>query len=167
MTYHTSAGKAAPMSDVIEKSPISDHLTSFLTFRIARTQNKLNAQITHFLKTQSNISLVDWRVLRLLDAMGDTTMSQLSRLLQMDKGQLSRKLRALVERGLITSRVDSIDSRQQILRIDAAGRSLVAEVLPVVQRRQQLLVEAISEEELETFLDVLSKIDAAAEKRET
>ncbi|MEQ6248688.1 MarR family winged helix-turn-helix transcriptional regulator [Sulfitobacter sp. HNIBRBA3233] len=145
---------------------VAEHITSFLTFRIARTQNKLNAQITHYLKTQSDISLVDWRVLRLLDAMGDTTMSQLARLLQMDKGQLSRKIRGLVDRELVRSRVDRVDSRQQILRIGEAGRALVAEVLPLVQRRQRHLVNGISGEDLETFLDVLSKIDAASEHRD-
>ncbi|QUJ75364.1 winged helix-turn-helix transcriptional regulator [Sulfitobacter albidus] len=154
------------MNKPIEKPAVSEHLTSFLTFRIARTQNKLNAQITHYLKTQSDISLVDWRVLRLLDAMGDTTMSQLARLLQMDKGQLSRKIRGLVERGLITSRVDKIDSRQQILRIDAAGKAMVAATLPVVQHRQRRLVEGISEADLELFLDVLGRIDTASEDRE-
>lgn len=154
------------MKDVPGKDQAADHLTSFLTFRMARTQNKLNAQITHYLKNAADVSLVDWRVLRLLDAMGDTTMSQLSRLLQMDKGQLSRKLRGLVERGLITSRIDEQDSRQQILRIDDAGRALVSELRPVVQRRQQMLVEGIPKADLEIFLDVLSKIDSASESRD-
>ena len=154
------------MKDVPSKDHPAEHITSFLTFRIARTQNKLNAQIAHYLKTQADVSLVDWRVLRLLDAMGDTTMSQLSRLLQMDKGQLSRKLRGLIDRALIDSRMDQRDSRQQILRIDTAGRQLVAELMPMVQRRQRLLVEGISEDDLETFLDVLSKIDTASENRD-
>ena len=154
------------MTDTDGKELLAEHLTSFMTFRLARAPNKLNAQISHYLRIYSDISLVDWRVLRLLEAMGDTTMSQLSRLLQMDKGQLSRKIRGLVERKLVTSRVDQVDSRQEILRIDDAGRQLVKDVLPKVQERQRLLVEGISQADLEIFLEVLAKIDTASEMRD-
>ncbi len=154
------------MSDTDGNQQAAEHLTSFMTFRMARAHNKLNAQISHYLKIYSDITLVDWRVLRLLEAMGDTTMSQLSRLLQMDKGQLSRKIRGLVARKLVTSRTDLVDSRQQILRIDGAGRDLVRDVLPKVQERQRMLVEGISQRELEIFLDVLAKIDTASEARD-
>ncbi len=154
------------MSNPDGNERVAAHLTSFMTFRLARAHNKLNAQISHYLKIYSDITLVDWRVLRLLEAMGDTTMSQLSRLLQMDKGQLSRKIRGLVVRKLITSRMDMVDSRQQILRIDAAGRDLVRHILPKVQERQRMLVEGISRQELEIFLDVLARIDIASETRD-
>ncbi len=154
------------MSDTDGNQQAAEHLTSFMTFRMARAHNKLNAQISHYLKIYSDITLVDWRVLRLLEAMGDTTMSQLSRLLQMDKGQLSRKIRGLVARKFVTSRMDLVDSRQQILRIDEAGRDLVRDVLPKVQERQRMLVEGISQRELEIFLDVLAKIDTASEARD-
>ena len=146
------------MSDTNGKELLAGHLTSFMTFRLARAHNKLNAQISHYLRIYSDIGLVDWRVLRLLEAMGDTTMSQLS--------QLSRKIRGLVERKLVTSRVDQVDSRQQILRIDEAGRQLVRDILPKVQERQRLLVEGISQADLEVFLEVLAKIDAASETRD-
>lgn len=154
------------MSNPDGNERVAAHLTSFMTFRLARAHNKLNAQISHYLKIYSDITLVDWRVLRLLEAMGDTTMSQLSRLLQMDKGQLSRKIRGLVARKLITSRMDMVDSRQQILRIDAAGRDLVRHILPKVQERQKMLVEGISRQDLEIFLDVLARIDIASETRD-
>ncbi|UWR23349.1 MarR family winged helix-turn-helix transcriptional regulator [Sulfitobacter sp. S190] len=145
---------------------IAERLTSFVTFRLARTQNKLNAQITHYLKTHSDISLVDWRVLRLLEAMGDTTMSQLARLLQMDKGQLSRKITGLVKRALVNSRTDEIDSRQQILSIADEGRAIVEAMLPRALARQAMLTAEISQEELAQFLDVLGRIDRAAERRD-
>ncbi len=154
------------MTQIEENEDLAEHLTSFLTFRMARTQNKLNAQITHYLKVHSDIGLVDWRVLRLLDAMGNTTMSKLARLLQMDKGQLSRKIAGLVKRDLITSRTDDVDSRQQILHIDTAGRALVAHMLPKVRRRHEILIDGIPEKDIEVFLDVLARIDAASERRD-
>lgn len=145
---------------------IAGHLTSFLTFRMARTQNKLNSQITYYLKTYSDLTLVDWRVLRLLEAMEEATMAQVARLLQMDKGQLSRKTRTLLERGFMSSRIDPDDNRKQLIKIEDAGRKLIQLMLPRVEQRQKLLVEGITPQEMEIFMQVLERIDIAAARRD-
>jgi DNA-binding MarR family transcriptional regulator len=143
----------------------TEELRSFLTFRMARVQAKLNAQAMQLLRAQSDLTLVEWRVVQLLRLLDRASMSQLSREIHMDKGQLSRKIKTLVERGIVISEPDETDARQQILHLSARGIDLNTELMPMMRRRQKLLVEDISEGELEVFLKVLDKIDAATDNR--
>jgi len=141
-------------------------LTSFVTFKLARTQNKLNAQATHFLKTQSDVSLVEWRILQLMRFFEGASMSQLAAQVQMDKGQLSRNVGAMIKKGLITTTPDKADHRKQILALTDTANAVIERMMPIMQQRQKLLVDGISPADLETFFNVLSVIDEAAEFRD-
>lgn len=141
-------------------------LTRIVTFRLARTQNKLNAQMTYLLRKTSDLSLVEWRILRMIAAYGPATMADLARLVEMDKGQLSRKVHAMTERDLITSTPDPVDHRKFILSLSPSAEGLLERLMPMVSRRIDALVGDISAEDLETFFNVLAHIDRAAEQRD-
>lgn len=152
------------MSD--DPKPTSEELRSFLTFRMARVQAKLNAQAMHLLRSQSDLSLVEWRVIQLLRLFDNASMSQLAREISMDKGQLSRKIKTLVERGIVISAPDEMDARQQKLRLSPRGVALNKDLMPMMRQRQKLLAEGISSDEMAVFLDVLKKIEAATDIRD-
>ena len=152
-------GHAWIMRDDEENSPDAfRELTKTLTFRLARTQHRLNAQATRLLRECSDLSLVEWRVLRVLAAFDNCSMSKAAREAQIDKGQLSRKIKGMIDRGLIVTSPDPIDMRQHTLRLSVAGRQTHDRVLPVMQARQQRLKAGLGEVEIDTFLDVLECI---------
>jgi DNA-binding MarR family transcriptional regulator len=144
----------------------ADELRSFLTFRMARVQAKLNAQAMQLLRAQSDLTLVEWRVIQLLRLLNKASMSQLAREIQMDKGQLSRKIKTLVARRIVISEPDKADARQQLLHLSAHGIELNIALMPMMRKRQELLVENINESDLGVFYTVLEKIEAATEIRE-
>lgn len=141
-------------------------LTSVVTYRLARANNKLTAQVAHLLKESSDLSLAEWRILRLLAAQNETTMADLARATEIDKGQLSRKIKALREAGHVTVTPDAVDHRKLDLSITDAGRAAVNALLPMAAKRQAALRRKISDAELAIFLDVLQRLEEAAEIRE-
>ncbi len=141
-------------------------LTQIVTFRMARAQNKLNAQMTYLLRQTSDLSLVEWRILRMIAAYGPATMADLARLVEMDKGQLSRKVHAMTERDLIISIPDPVDHRKFILSLSPSAEGLLERLMPMASRRIHALVGDISAKDLETFFNVLAHIDRAAEQRD-
>jgi DNA-binding MarR family transcriptional regulator len=147
------------------KSPLRN-LTSFVTFRLSRTQNKLNAQATHFLKSQCGLSLVEWRIIQLIRLFEGATMSKLAFEVQIDKGQLSRKVSAMVDKGLIETKQDETDHRKQVLALTDAAMAINDQMMPIMQMRQDRLVAGTTAQELEVFFKVLDVIDQAAEFRE-
>ena len=141
-------------------------LTSFVTFRMSRAQNKLNAQATKILKSRSGLTLVEWRIIQLLKLFEGAPMTKLAAEVQMDKGQLSRKIAAMLDKGLLTATPDETDNRKQTLRLTDKAMAINAAMMPIMQKRQDMLVSDVTDEELEVFFKVLGKIDEAAEIRD-
>lgn len=141
-------------------------LTSLITFKLSRAQNKLNAQASYFLKTHSNLSLVEWRILQLIRLFPGASMSTLATEVEMDRGQLSRKINAMIAKELIQSEPDKEDHRKQNIFLTDAAKSVIDQMKPIMQKRQALLIDGISDADLKTFFKVLTVIDQAAEFRD-
>ncbi|WP_273498781.1 MarR family winged helix-turn-helix transcriptional regulator [Lentibacter algarum] len=147
------------------KTPLRS-LTSFVTFRLARTQNKLNAQAIFFLKSECGLSLVEWRIIQLMRLFEGASMSKLAQEVQIDKGQLSRKISVMVSKGLVRTEPHETDHRQQKLSLTDKALDINAQMMPIMQKRQDQLVAEVTPEDLEVFFNVLTAIEKASEFRD-
>jgi DNA-binding MarR family transcriptional regulator len=155
--------KHAKMRLMNESSKVEvERLRNFVTYRIARVQQKLNAQAAHILRSKAGISLVEWRLLRLLAAHPESSITEISEQFDIDKGQASRKIKAMIADGLVAARVDPEDHRHQILTLTPKGVALDADLLPLMEGRQDFLVANVSKEEMAIFDTVLARIGDAA-----
>ncbi len=140
--------------------------SSFVTFRLARLQSSLNAQATAILKAKGNLSLVEWRLIQVLRMFEDASLTDIAGHVQMDKGQLSRKISAMVRRGLLRVERDKRDQRVQHLQLTDAAQELSRKVMPTMEARQKMLLADVSSEDLEVFYRVVEQIEAASKIRE-
>ena len=141
-------------------------LHQFITYRLSRVQAKLNAQATRLLRATSGITLIQWRIIALTGAAGETRLSDLARAAALDKGLLSRNLKTLIEDDIVLSRPDESDHRAQILSLAPRGQKIFERTLPVTRRRQAGLRRHLTEEELAIFRRVLDKLEIAAEEQD-
>jgi DNA-binding MarR family transcriptional regulator len=140
--------------------------SSFVTFRLARLQSSLNAQATALLKAKAGLSLVEWRLIQVLRMFENASLTEIAGHVQMDKGQLSRKIKAMVNKGLLRVETDKEDQRVQHLHLTEAAQDLSQRVMPMMEARQKLLLGDVSPEDLETFYRVVDKIEAASKIRD-
>lgn len=152
----------ADSDDFLEALP----LQRFLTYRLLRVHSKLNTQATRILGKVSGLSLTQWRVLAMVATHDGATHTDISRLSQIDKGQLSRCIRALIVEGLIVARDDEQDSRQQHLSLSAEGRALYDRTVPRMQARQRFLLNHLTPVERDAIYSALDKLEIAAETME-
>ncbi|MEP0945156.1 MAG: MarR family transcriptional regulator [Rhizobiaceae bacterium] len=151
-------------SETVEREALG--FNKNLTYRLTRLQNKLNAQAAQILRNHDGPTLTDWRILRILNSLKQSTLAEIVSLTNMDKGQLSRRISALVEQGMIHAQPDVDDFRKQNLTISETGRAAHERVLPAMRARRNHLANEISEEEYATFLSVLDRINTAANNRD-
>lgn len=142
-------------------------LTSFVTYRLARAHYKLSAQAIALLKANSELTLVEWRIIQLLRMQKTAQLSTLANAVRMDKGQLSRKISALIKKGLVTSTPDEHDHRKQNLCLTADAGPITDVMMPIMLERQRKLLENVAEDDLAIFYKVLEQIEAAADDRGT
>ncbi|MEM7299538.1 MAG: MarR family winged helix-turn-helix transcriptional regulator [Pseudomonadota bacterium] len=139
---------------------------SFVTFRLARLQSGLNAQATAILKSQAGLSIVEWRLIQTLRMFKDASPTEIAAHVQIDKGQLSRKIKSMVSKGLLTVEIDKKDQRQQHLRLTEDAERLSQRMMPKMEARQNLLLVDVSGEDLAIFYSVVDKIEAASKIRD-
>lgn len=152
--------------DEIQK-PTDNGVRSFVTFRLAKVQAKLNAQAAAVLRAHSTLSLTEWRLLSLIIAAGEpTTAANVARDVQMDKAQVSRAVKSMLGAGIITTMLDAEDHRQILLEATPKGQELYDRIVNVMQRRQKWLTRNIGPADLEAFFNVLYELEKASDKRD-
>ena len=153
------------MINQIESMPIEDNIhpsvssiRDLLSFKVARF-SALNQRLGgYWIKEVFDLNLNDWRILGLVAASASISFKELKTILCMDKGQLSRSVKLLVERGYISTEFSKDDARALDLRITKVGRKLSKEILLFSKQRNDVAVQCLNKKECEVFLATLKKL---------
>ena len=92
------------------------------------------------------------------------TLSQLTRITHLDKGQLSRGVSSLVKKGLLSSQINDADNRQHILTVSETGQTVHDAIFPLMRGKQRELTADLSTEELDAFSRILDRLEAAMDR---
>ncbi len=141
-------------------------IQQFVTYRMLKAHLALNAQASAVLDRVAGITLSQWRVLAFIGAGDARTSRAVTAASGLDPAQISRALRALEVEGLITINRLPEDRRTLALALTDKGRETFDAILPVMQARQQHLMDALSTEEQKMILGALEKLEIASERRE-
>lgn len=138
--------------------PPINTLLDALSFRLARLV-AMNDQIgTVVFKERHGLTLNEWRVLGLTHAIPQVTVARIRKILFMDRGLLSRTVKALKERDLIASSPSTKDARAIELVLTEQGSALHNQILEFTARRNELMVEPLSVEECTELARLVQKI---------
>ena len=138
----------------------------FLTYRLARTHMRLNAQAIRILKRNAGLTLAQWRIIALIAAGECQSSSDIERQIGMDKGQISRTIRTLTDAGYVIVKVDSHDHRRTNLELSTEARVIYDKTLPIMRNRQRSLLAHLEDDEVTAIYSALEKLERAAELSE-
>lgn len=141
-------------------------IQQFLTYRLLKAHLALNAQASVVLDKAAGITLSQWRILAFVGAGDIRTSRALATVSGLDPAQISRSLKALETDGLIKADRLPEDRRTLALALTDKGRDVFDTILPVMQSRQQHLLDALSPEERKLIHGALEKLELASERRD-
>ena len=104
-------------------------------------------------------------MIQILRIYGNASLTEVAGHMQMDKGQLSRKSKGMIAKGLLRAETDKHDHRVHHLYLTEKAQALSKRMMPVMEARQNLLLADVSAEELEIFYSVVDKLEAASKAR--
>ncbi len=110
-----------------------------------------------------DISQTEWRIMSQLGPFAPLSLNGLSELLCKDRGQLSRAVKALVERGLVT-RKRKPSGPEIELALSEEGKVMFKDMIDLAIEREQMLTEGIDPADLEVALRVIDQMIVQAEK---
>ena len=105
-----------------------------------------------------DLSASQWPIISSLANTGATSLAGLCKRLSRDKGQLSRDLAVLSERGLIVKSKDSRDSRQVVIDVNRESAAVMAEIKRITGERNRVLTAGLSEPDQRALRSLLSKL---------
>lgn len=134
----------------------------FLTARLVKLTNRLSRQSIMLLKEVDSLRLPEWRCMAMIASRsapdGKLNLRKIAEITEMDPGAISRAVQNLVEKGYVDSERDVVDRRNVYASLTPEGAAVYEKTLPVMQRRQASLVDALTVEECETVYRVIDRL---------
>jgi len=131
-------------------------LEDFLTFRLLILARALDRQAKRTYGESFGLSLVEWRILAKLGAVGSATVNRLASWMQYDKAQISRAVGSLVEAGYLARATNASDTRSANLTLTPAGEEFHHELMAFGRERQRLLLSLLKPAERESLYEIVS-----------
>jgi DNA-binding MarR family transcriptional regulator len=116
------------------------------------------AELRQSFAAQVGMSAPGLRVLMMLWRNGETSHSELRRVLALDGASVTRLIKAFETDGLVGRRLDPGDNRYTLARLTAAGERVVAELDRAHQTYQERLLAGVSAHEQKIVLRVLERL---------
>lgn len=125
--------------------------------RLERVRFKIHQQIINYLNN-FNLSFNQFKVLEVLYHRGDLNVSTITKLTVSTPGNITVVVKNLKKAGWIESICDENDKRVSILSITKKGKEKIEEVFPAHSKNLRSHFDVLSDEELETLFNLLSKV---------
>ncbi|WP_342740782.1 MarR family transcriptional regulator [Bradyrhizobium sp. B117] len=162
MSQTTSrAGRASSDAD---ESHSEAPITAMLSSRLMVLANLLKRGAILRYKRLTGLSSVEFGLVASLGRRPPMSVARLAEAVGQDKGQISRALANLLSRKLIAKLANPKDSREVLISLTAAGLAAHDAIVEGAQERNRQLLDQLSPKELETLLEQIDRLTAAAEK---
>jgi homoprotocatechuate degradation regulator HpaR len=118
------------------------------------------AVMTHFrpMLAEHDITEQQWRVIRILAERGVVDASEMADRAFILAPSLTRIIRSLEERSIITKARDESDGRRVLLQITPAGLAIIDEVAPESRLIYDKLEKRFGRERIDQLLDMLDEL---------
>lgn len=132
-----------------------DHYAPFLLNAVSSAWGRKTSAIY---RRDFGLSLVDWRVMAMLNIEPGITASRVCDVIRLDKAAVSRALKQMLEKELLRYEQPSNDPRKRLWWLSDLGQKSHEAVMAVALSCEKDLVSGVSPEELDTFLKVMKQM---------
>jgi DNA-binding MarR family transcriptional regulator len=136
---------------------------SLITFRVSALSQLLARVVEASVSRGLGLSSRQWRVLVILNRLGEATSGDVTRASRLDHSQVSRASYELAHKGLVAMRSDTQDKRRQMLSVTPDGVAMLRRGIVGSRHRQQRLRGRLSDADYECFGRVLEALTDEAQ----
>lgn len=141
-------------------------VTANITYRLIVLTNSLGRSAARDFASAVGLTVPEWRILSVVGARGSISLAELTRILAVDKGWVSRTVVELTGRGLVERLPAPHNERLFQLRLTQDGSALHLSGSKVSIARQHRLEAALGADECERFYAALERLQAVAQAME-
>lgn len=131
-------------------------LENYVPFFLGAIANKWTAVSSRTYRSNFDLGIGEWRILASLAASGSATSLAVAKLVKMDAGAVSRAIRVLEERGLVIPLPGRFVGRSRPYAMTADGVEMFGALKVIALKREQRLLEPLSDDERKHLLRLLA-----------
>lgn len=135
------------------------NLTRYVPALVTYLANKLSSGASACYRKHFGIGVTEWRLLALLKVETNITANRISEVIGLDKAAVSRALKFLKERGFVSFVKNAKDGRSTLIALTSSGEGIHNQIIKVALKREALLLKNFSEQELDTLIMLLTKMN--------
>lgn len=135
-------------------------LKKSLGLKINKTASLVNLSLNHRLK-EFDIAIEQRATLDIIKHEDGVNQTMIAQILGKDKTTISRNLKSLEKKELIIK--ESIDRRTNLIKLTKKGEAVLEKSEETIKEFRTLLSSALSNEELDLFINILGRIDSLLE----
>lgn len=132
-------------------------LEKHLGYWLRRVSNSVSGSFARSLEAR-NTSVPEWVVLRYISERGDATAGELSKILMMTRGGVSKIIDKLEAKGWIECRTDAEDTRVRHLYLTRSGQRILPSVAKIADENDEKFFGCLGSSEKDIFLRMLRKL---------
>jgi DNA-binding MarR family transcriptional regulator len=161
LTERSTLPSAVPTDPWSGLNESGDNLTvdNFITTVMSQTVNALRRVTTLPYARRFGLTVSEWRILSLMAHARSMPFAELVVQSTSDKALVSRTLRLLEQRGLVSLQAEGPTPRKRLTcNITPAGQALHAQVIPVARKAQASMIQLMTPEERRVMYVALKRI---------
>ena len=133
-------------------------LESFLPYVLTKLSSSISTGLSGIYVDEYSVSVPEWRIISNLAEHGTLNARQIVEFANMEKSTVSRAVKGLTARGLVTQKQASVDNRAKDLALTRSGEALYRRITPRVLDWEKDLLEGLEVSEYRDLLYLLEKL---------
>ncbi|MCK0745205.1 MarR family winged helix-turn-helix transcriptional regulator [Chromohalobacter nigrandesensis] len=133
-------------------------LDRYVPALITFVSNKLSAGASSVYRKNFNLGVTDWRIIAMLAVEPNITASRVAQVIGLNKAAVSRSLKSLRDRSLVSVVYDNKNERRKLVALTQEGLKTHDDVMSVALARESLLLEPLTDDEVDVFIGILQKL---------
>ncbi|WP_117194540.1 MarR family winged helix-turn-helix transcriptional regulator [Rhizobium terrae] len=136
-------------------------LSSVVPYRMARSNAEM-VKLVALLCEENGFTLNIWRVMSAIGTYRSISPMEIGKLTTIDKAMISRAIRELVDRGLVTRRADQRDARWAQIELTVEGSAIFDRMVAGIDALEKHIFGELPPEKIEAFMDMLGFVERRA-----
>lgn len=142
------------------------NLDTFLPYRLSILSQAVSGLIANEYESQFGLTINQWRCLVIIQTHQPVTAKDIGLITLLDKMAISRALKTLKKRSLISS-TPGLDARSQMLNLTKTGQKIYDEVIPIARNYETRLLKSLTPDQQFTLEVIIDKLTHEARELST
>lgn len=130
-------------------------LGTFLPYLVNRVGVAVATRFADEALSGSHLAIGHWRVLAALSNNGGIRQVDVAEMTSIEVSTVSRLVTRLVRMGLVTRTRSTTSNREVVVHLSSKGKTVLAEVIPIALRLEEIAVAGVTKSDLATTKRVL------------